>query len=260
MQDSPASIDRIAPTRKPVESPIGYQSWLDLTFIHWRVSAEDIQEFLPDSLTVDTFDGSAWVGLVPFAMRNVRPWWSPVVPGVSHFLETNVRTYVHKEGRDPGVWFFSLEASKALAVRVARRFWKLNYFYANMSLQKEARKIHYQTDRLWPNPVPAKSTVSIEFEQDESQRSYQTAEPVTLDHFLIERYYLYTTDSLNNSPAGQLYRGQVHHSPYEFSRVNLVECQDQLVPQAGIATTGNPEHIAYSPGVNVDIHPLICLD
>ncbi|MBD3674795.1 MAG: DUF2071 domain-containing protein [Planctomycetaceae bacterium] len=260
MNQPPDNIDRIAPTRQPEGSPIGYQSWRDLTFIHWRMAADEIQQCLPNSLTVDTFDGSAWVGLVPFAMRDVRPWWSPVVPGISHFLETNVRTYVHKDGADPGVWFFSLEASKALAVRVARYFWRLNYFYAEMDLLKQDRQIHYRSDRRWPQPIPAKSRVSVQFEQEASQRSFQAAKPGTLDHFLVERYYLYTTDTLDNPPAGRLYRGQVHHEPYEFCHVELMDCQDELLKQAGIAITSEPEHIAYSPGVDVDIHPLILLD
>jgi len=260
MNDSTDNIDRIAPTRKPEGSPIGYQTWKDLTFIHWRVSAEEIQKLLPDALTVDTFDGSAWIGLVPFAMRNVRPWWSPVVPGISHFLETNVRTYVHKDGADPGVWFLSLEASKSLAVRVARRFWKLNYYFARMSLQKDGRQIHYRSDRRWPQPVPASSDVTIQFPEEESERTCQTAAPGTFDHFLVERYYLYTTDSLENPPKGRLYRGQVHHEPYRICHVDLLNCRDELLKQAGIATTNEPEHIAYSPGVDVDIHKLRPVD
>lgn len=150
-------IDRIAPTRQPDGSPVGYQSWRDLAFIHWRVPIEEIQALLPDPLMVDTFDGSAWVGLVPFAMRKVRPWWSPSVSGISNFLETNVRTYVHKDGRDPGVWFFSLEASQSLAVRLARKFWNLPYYYAGMSLNKNANQIHYQSNRYWPDPIPART-------------------------------------------------------------------------------------------------------
>jgi len=254
--DSTSNIDRIAPTHKPAGSPIGYQSWQDLTFIHWRVSAEEIQKLIPDSLTVDTFDGSAWIGLVPFAMRNVRPWWSPVVPGVSHFLETNVRTYVHKEGADPGVWFFSLEASQALAVHIARRFWKLNYYYSAMSLKKTSDQVLYQSQRRWPKPIPANSDVTIGFHQSEEHRTFQISELGTFDHFLLERYYLYASDSLRNPSAGKLYRGQVHHDPYQFCRADLVHCREELVQQAGIQILSEAEHIAYSPGVDVEIHSL----
>jgi len=100
----------------------GYQSWSDLTFLHWRIEPESIQKLLPPGLTVETFDHSAWVGIVPFSMEKVRPWWAPAVPGISWFLETNVRTYVRHTNGDTGVWFFSLDANSRLAVRVARTF------------------------------------------------------------------------------------------------------------------------------------------
>ncbi|HSG72953.1 MAG TPA: DUF2071 domain-containing protein, partial [Planctomycetaceae bacterium] len=127
-----AEIDRISPIIRPDEKLIGYHTWLDLLFLHWRVPADEIQALLPPELTVDTFEGDAWVGLVPFKMRKIRPWWSPPVPGISNFYETNVRTYVHHRGKDPGVWFFSLDASSSLAVSVARWRWNLNYFKATM--------------------------------------------------------------------------------------------------------------------------------
>ena len=125
-------IDRIAPTHRPDGKPIGYQTWRDLLFLHWRVPVEEIQALLPAELTVDTFEGEAWVGIVPFKMRNIRPRWSPAIPGISNFYETNVRTYVHQQGKNPGVWFFSLDASSNLAVKIARWKWNLNYFKALM--------------------------------------------------------------------------------------------------------------------------------
>jgi len=259
MMNSP-QIDRIAPTLKPNRSPIGYQSWRDLCFIHWRIDAEEIQALLPQSLSVDTFDGSAWIGLVPFAMRNVRPWWFPAVPGISHFLETNVRTYVHRDGQEPGVWFFSLDASQAIAVKIARRFWKLPYFYGDMSLQAAETRIDYRTERRWPAPVPTTSEVTIESDRPFKERDYRVADPGTLEHFLVERYFLYTTDSLSDPARGDLFRGQVHHDPYQFAEVQLVECHDELVSQAGFSLTDSPAHVAYSPGVDVDIHPLIAIE
>ena len=132
MTDTGTTIDRIAPTKRPADSPTGHQIWSNLLFIHWRVSARDIVELLPARLTVDTFDGSAWVGLVPFTMSGVRPWWSPPVPGISTFHETNVRTYVCHKDQGPGAWFFSLDASSSLAVCVARWRWSLPYFRSTM--------------------------------------------------------------------------------------------------------------------------------
>ncbi|MBX3416896.1 MAG: DUF2071 domain-containing protein [Pirellulaceae bacterium] len=103
----------------------GFQKWTCLTFIHWRVSAETIQALLPPFLRVLEYDGTGWLGLVPFSMEKIRPWWSPPIPGISWFLETNLRTYVvDSEGRE-GVWFFSLDANSRLAVGVARKVWHL---------------------------------------------------------------------------------------------------------------------------------------
>src|SRR5262245_7056955 len=115
----PQTSDRIAATTRPTERPIGYHRWTNLLFLHWPIDVASLTHLIPSRLSVDTFDGTAWVGLVPFQLCGVRPWWSPPVPGVSSFIETNVRTYVHLDGCAPGVWFFSLDASSSLAVRLA---------------------------------------------------------------------------------------------------------------------------------------------
>jgi uncharacterized protein YqjF (DUF2071 family) len=115
-----ADMDRISPTRRPPGLAVGYHTWRDLTFLHWRFPPELISPLLPPGLSLDTFEGDAWVGLVPFYMANVRPRWFCAVPGLSHFCETNVRTYVHFQGANPGVWFLSLEASNSIAVNASR--------------------------------------------------------------------------------------------------------------------------------------------
>jgi uncharacterized protein YqjF (DUF2071 family) len=101
-------IDRISPTRRPAERAVMKQRWAELGFLHWKMPAAKLAALVPPALTIDTFDDTAWVGLVPFTMTGVRPVWSPPIPGVSRFHEVNVRTYVHKNGSDPGVWFFRL--------------------------------------------------------------------------------------------------------------------------------------------------------
>ena len=113
------AIDRIAPTRRPEGRVAQRQSWLDLTFLHWRIPVAALRPLLPAALEIDTYEGDAFIGVVPFTMTGVRPLWAPPVPGISNFHETNVRTYVHLEGRDPGVWFFSLDAASRVAVTIA---------------------------------------------------------------------------------------------------------------------------------------------
>src|SRR2546425_10260967 len=121
------SIDRLSPTLRPNGRRAMFQRWADLLFLHWIVPADQITPLLPPVLTLDTFEGHAYIGLVPFTMTGVRPVWAPPVAPLSDFHETNVRTYVHLKGRDPGVWFFSLDAANTIAVRIARAVCKLPY-------------------------------------------------------------------------------------------------------------------------------------
>lgn len=225
----------------------GYQSWQKLLFLHWRVPAEQIQARLPGGLTAELFDGSAWLGVVPFSMEKVRPWWSPSVPGISWFLETNLRTYVRHDNGQTGVWFFSLDANHRLAVEVARRFWYLNYRYASLQLDEsrsEGAKISYQ-GFLSGNEYDIKV-------QPPEPISLQTATAGSLDEFLLERYRLFA-----RRPDGSFYTGLVHHTPYRYAPPQIEALTQSLTDQ--VATdikVRKPDHIAWSPGVDVAVSPL----
>src|SRR5713226_1112656 len=121
------------------------QSWTDLLFIHWPVPATDLRHLIPGGLTLQEFDGAAWIGVVPFRMM-VRPRFTPPVPGLSYFPELNVRTYVEHDGK-PGVWFFSLDATNPIAVRAARRFFYLPYYRAQMSVVRRDNQVSYRSLR-----------------------------------------------------------------------------------------------------------------
>src|SRR5579875_1339985 len=158
----PTAIDRIAPTRKPRRWPVGRMNWRELLFIHWPIRPEELRPLVPSQLELDLFEGVAYVGLVPFTMTGVRPVGLPPVRGLSRFHETNVRTYVHREGRDPGVWFFSLDAANPVAVSLARRLYHLPYYLARMFLEPESRDastapgpLLYAGARRRPDPLPA---------------------------------------------------------------------------------------------------------
>ena len=251
----PTAADRIAPTRRPDEWAIGHQKWRHLLFVHWRVPVEVLRPLIPAGLTIDTFDGSAWVGLIPFHMTGVRPAWSPPVPGISTLHETNVRTYVHVNGRDPGVWFFSLDASSSLAVRVARWKWSLPYFRAQMKVQRDEAGAYYHSRRLWPGPPGAGCTVETEI--GAACGTLRTEPPDgpaavdSLEFFLIERYLLYT-----QAADGSLWRGQIHHQPYPLRQARLVSLNDTLVGAAGIDVPPAPEHVTFSDGVDVEVFRL----
>src|SRR5688572_14478242 len=124
-------IDRVSPTKRPEGTNAGTQNWRELLFVHWTFEPEIMRKLVPDVLELDLWEGRAYVGLVPFAMEDVRPAFSPRVLGMD-FLETNLRTYVVHNG-EPGVWFFSLEAASRLAVKAARMMWGLPYFHAEMT-------------------------------------------------------------------------------------------------------------------------------
>ncbi len=244
-------LDRISPTQRPPSRAAGYHVWWDLTFIHWRVPVSLLAPLLPAELTIDTFDGTAWLGLVPFQMFDVRPWWSLPVPGISNFPETNVRTYVHFQGRDPGVWFFSLDAARLLAVTLARWGWGLNYHWARMSVIRDGSRVEYRSRRIMSDAaclvdaeIGGPYADGLPFDQT------MIARPGTLEHFLVERYLLYA------SRRGKLWQGQVHHRPYPLHSARLLKLEQGLLAANHLPVTEEPCHVLYSPGVKVEVFDL----
>ncbi|MBM84305.1 MAG: hypothetical protein CMJ78_27430 [Planctomycetaceae bacterium] len=248
-------IDRISAAARPLRGATAYHTWTDLTFLHWRVPAHELAELLPDRLTIDTFDGDAWIGLVPFHLCNVRPWWSPAISCVSTFHETNVRTYVHLDGRDPGVYFLSLDASKSLPVRWARWLWDLNYYRADMELDRSIRRVHYRSKRLWPGAAGPHTDVEVELgellNRDHPAIEPGRTEPGSLEEFLVDRYLLYT-----EKKDGTLLQGHVHHAPYSLRNVDVHRCDESLVAASGIDVHGPPESALFSERVDVDVFSL----
>jgi uncharacterized protein YqjF (DUF2071 family) len=238
-------IDRITPTLRPPDRTVMYQGWRHLLFLHWIVPSEVLVPMLPPGLTVDTFEGNAYVGLVPFTMVGVRPAWFPRFPPITDFHETNVRTYVHKDGANPGVWFLSLDAANALAVRVARAQWRLPYHYSRMEMKHDGEWIDYGVDRLWPPPTPARLRVRYR-----PVGPVSPAEPGTLEHFLAERYLLYAYRD------GLLYRGQVHHAPYPLQPAEAADLDETLLAASNIQRPEGLPLVHYARGVDVRIFSL----
>lgn len=229
-------------------SPVMYQKWRDLLFLHWAYEPAEIQQTLPPGLVVDTFEGKAYLGIVPFFMRDVRPRFSPNVPGISNFMETNVRTYVYDDQGVAGVWFYSLDANQWLAVQAARLFFKLPYFYARMKAEREGTggAVDYT---IWRHGT--EQALSSHFYYRPQGDPFQ-AQPGSLEFFLIERYILFA-----HLGRGRLLRGQVHHQPYPLCQAQVSAWDDHLLTLDGLRSAGRePDHIIMSRGVDVDIFAL----
>jgi uncharacterized protein YqjF (DUF2071 family) len=187
-----------------------------LLFAHWPVPASALRPMIPASLEIDEFDGEAWIGLVPFRM-SIRPRALPHVPGISHFAELNVRTYVRNSGK-PGVWFFSLDAASATAVFGGRQFFHLPYFRADIAMKPEGSGFRFDSKRRG-------AAAEFAARYGPCSEPY-LAKPGDLDHWLTERYCLYTA-----SPAGKLLRGDIHHTPWPLQRAEAeIERQTMLHP------------------------------
>ena len=244
--------NRLAERDLPKLPTVMHQRWEELLFLHWAFDPQIIAKDLPPGLRVDTFEGMAWVGIVPFSMRNVRPRFLPPVPGLSNFPELNLRTYVVDEHGRPGVWFYSLDTPKRLPNWIARTFFHLNYRLARIQIEDKGSLRSYRselwTETDWDTPQ--------EYEWKRVGARF-TAEPGSLDFFLVERYRLFAY----NKKKTQLMSGQVHHEPYPLQQVNLECYSKRLFALNGLSKPGNsPVSLLASAGVDVQISPMIGVD
>ncbi len=225
------------PWPAPPGSWLMAQTWEELLFAHWPLPIERLREHLPAELEVDTHEGEAWLGITPFLVTNVRLRGLPALPVVSSFLELNCRTYVSHAGEKPGIWFISLDASSRLAVEAARRLYRLPYFQARMQglPRSTCARIGAERPHVWEATYGPASAVA-------------PAEPGSLEHFLTERYCLYTVDS------GALHRAEIHHPPWPLQPAEA-EVELNTMPPDGLEPSGEPL-CHYSGRQDVLIWPL----
>lgn len=216
-----------------------HMSWEHLAFLHWRVDADSICRQLPEGLELDCFDGSAWLGVVPFLMNRVRGRWLPEIPPTNSFLELNVRTYVVCDGK-PGVWFFSLDAASRLAVWGARTFFHLPYFNAEMKASFEAR-VEYRSRRTHQG----EATGAFEADYEPTGEPF-CSKTGTLEHWLTERYCLYAADE-----SGQLGRGDVQHEPWPLQPARVEIKKNTLGDLPGLKLKGEPESVLFARRLDV---------
>lgn len=228
----------------PKGRPVMLQRWGKLMFAHWTLPPEVLAARLPTGIELDLFQGQAWVGLVPFTLRGVRTPFLPPVPGLSSFLEINVRTYVCVNG-EPGVWFFSLDASNALAVHAARLAYHLPYYHADIEIEEDGTRLRYRSRRTHRNaPAAAFDATWTRGEPLPESR------PGTLQHFLTERYCLYAEH------RGRLFRGPVSHPPWPLRKARLVALESTLLGAAGLPEPDGEPLLYHADELAVEIWPL----
>jgi len=225
-----------------IDRPVMRQRWERLTFLHWPFEAAHVQRLLPGGLEIETFDGAAWVGLVPFYMRVATPGGQRV-PWVSNFCETNVRTYVRDHAGRSGIWFFSLDASRLGAVVTARAApYRLPYFWSSMRLGSRGSEIAYLSRRRWRGPRPATSRLRVGI-----GTPIAPADVTALEHFLTARWMLFSI------AGGRPVSARACHQPWPLQRAQAQVLEDNLLTTAGLPVPRGEPLVHYSPGVDVAI-------
>ena len=220
-------------------APFLFQSWRTLLFLHWKIEPAHIQTRLPQGLEVDTFEDSAYLGVVPFYMHALRPRFGPPCPGISYFPELNLRTYIRDTQGRRGVWFFSLDAHSWISVQIARRCFSLPYRYAQMRYSVDPD----QTVRM-DSQYRGEPTQHFAYKPDQH---IGTAKEGTLEDFLVERYRFFSA-----SPKGQIYMGELTHEPYQLYTPKVTAYSTTLFDSNGfVEPSEGPCHMLYSPGVQV---------
>jgi uncharacterized protein YqjF (DUF2071 family) len=244
---------KVRTSQQPRPLPSGHwattQRWNDLLFAHWHVPATDLARLLPEGLQIDTFQGSAWLGVVPFWMDRIKIRGVPPIPGVRSFPELNLRTYV----RDPrtgahGVYFFSLDASNLLAVGVARAFYHLPYYWAEMRVEQRSERefAFYSRRRFVRRPV----IFNARYRGLGPTRKLAESGSGTLEYFLTERYCLFSCNG-----AGQLVRANIHHVPWPLEEAEAEIERNDLAEAIGIHLPEQEPVLHYSRRLAVYVWP-----
>jgi uncharacterized protein YqjF (DUF2071 family) len=215
------------------------QTWDHLLFAHWRVPEEELRRHVPEQLPLDTFDGSAWIAITPFRVSGLRVRGLLPLPYLSSFLELNTRTYVSLDGK-PGIYFFSLDAESALAVEAARRLYRLPYFRARMFADL-GPEIRYRSQRTEGERASFEGRYH-------AAGAAETAAAGSLEHFLTERYCLFTLHE------GRTHWAEIHHPPWPLQPAEA-EIAENTMPPPGIDLDGEPL-LHYSERQDVVIWPL----
>jgi uncharacterized protein len=219
-----------------IPRPVMLQRWEETTFLHWPYDPEEVRRHLPMGFEPDTFDGAAWVALVPFRMVALRPPGLPALPWVSHFAEINVRSYVKGPDGVPGVWFSSLEVPRLGAAVVARTTYRLPYCWAKVRWDRNGDDLHVTTRRRWPGAGPA-SRMRVRI-------GTRLTEPDPFATWATARWGLV-------APGPRW--AAVHHEPWPLHHATVVDLDDDLVEAAGFSAPQGAPRALHSPAVDVRV-------
>jgi uncharacterized protein len=237
-------LDRLSIRTRPKGQPLMHQKWGKLLFMHWRINSDLLRPLIPSGLAIDTFDNSAWIGIIPFTMWDIRvfPPYAPAMPGLNAMHELNVRTYVHLDGT-PGVWFFSLDCTNSAAVFGARTFYYLPYYNAEITLEQTDSEIVYSSRRTDRPPATLQTTWAI-------GQPLPQAQPDSLEFFLTERYCLFSEHK------GKLYRSRIHHQPWALQTATVSSHSSTMIQACGLTEPADAPILHYSEELAVDIWAL----
>jgi len=235
------ALDRMTIRERPERQPLMHQKWGKLLFMHWRIDEGELRPLIPEQLEIDKFDGTAWIGIIPFTMWDIRalPPFMPAVPGFSSAHELNVRTYVHYEGV-PGVWFFSLDCNSPAAVMAARTFYHLPYRNAAIDLEQSGHTIDYALKRTDNPPAYFRGSWNI-------GETVPFSHPESLEFFLTERYCLYSES------VGALYRARIFHQPWPLQKATINSYESTMIEALGVKSFGGEPVLQYAEEIDVDI-------
>jgi uncharacterized protein len=228
------------PTER-VGVPVMYQSWNLITFLHWHYDPAEVQRRLPSGMEVETFEGSAWVGMTPFLLEHLRAPGVPALPWLSRFPETNVRTYVRGPDGRVGIWFFSLDTPRLAAVLAARATYFLPYNWGYLDLRRDGARIRYRGRRWWPNGG-AGYEVTVEL-----GAPFDDADLSELDHYLTARWVLFTRYGPVAASAS------AEHPPWPLRRARVLEVRQDLISGVGLPEPHGEPLVHFSIGVDTRI-------
>lgn len=231
------------PTPRPSGSNLVHMTWSHLLFLHWPVNQTLLKKLLPHGLEIDTFDGRAYVSLVAFNMSGLRPVGTPSVPGLSSFLQLNARTYV-THGKESGVFFFSIDVSNAIAVWMARNFFHLPYFRAQMSATSEADKIKFKSSRT--HQGARKATFDCEWIPG---RPLPAGRSNDLAVFLTERGRLFTVH------RGRAYENRIWHEPWTLRSARITKLETNIFEVNGLGPAQGDPLVHYCDETATEVWP-----